>query len=254
MNTQTLDIDSAVRQYRLRHTGKPECRIRAALIDMDGTLYDSMRNHAAAWHRMMTKAGFPSNPDEYFLFEGMTGAATINLLLNRYLHRDATPEEIEKMYYLKTVYFNESPAVPPMPGAVRMLETLADMGIKRILVTGSGQASLIDRLTRDFPGHFRPDELVTSNNVSRGKPDPEPYLKGMEIAGVLPEEAIVIENAPLGVKAGARSGAFTIGVTTGPVPAESLLSEGADIVFPSMPVLADHVRELTDKLNTLSSD
>lgn len=254
MNTQTIDIDSAVRRYRLRHADRPECRIRTALIDMDGTLYDSMRNHAAAWHRMMTEAGFPSNHDEYFLFEGMTGAATINLLFNRYLQRDATPEEIERMYHLKTVYFNESPAVPPMPGALRMLETLADRGIKRILVTGSGQASLIDRLTRDFPGHFRPDELVTSLNVRRGKPDPEPYLKGMEIAVVLPEESVVIENAPLGVKAGARSGAFTIGVTTGPVPAESLLSEGADIVFPSMPALADHAGELIDKLNTRSSD
>ncbi|MDE6755893.1 MAG: beta-phosphoglucomutase, partial [Muribaculaceae bacterium] len=71
-----------------------------------------------------------------------------------------------------------------------------------------------------------------------------PYIKAMERAGVAAHEAVVIENAPLGVRAGAASGAFTIGLTTGPVPVEALSSEGADIVLPSMQALADSVGTL----------
>ena len=81
--------------------------------------------------------------------------------------------------------------------------------------------------------------MVTSRDVSRGKPDPEPYLLAMEKAGVLPSEAVVIENAPLGVKAGAASGAFTVAVTTGPIRESEMRAAGADMVFPSMEAFAD---------------
>ena len=49
----------------------------AALIDMDGTLYDSMGNHASAWHRMVTELGIDMPRDEFFMYEGRTGAATL---------------------------------------------------------------------------------------------------------------------------------------------------------------------------------
>ena len=61
----------------------------------------------------------------------------------------------------------------------------------------------------------------------------------MALAKSEPWECIVIENAPLGVEAGARAGAFTIAVTTGPIPPEELWKAGADMVFPSMEQLAD---------------
>ncbi|MDE6036814.1 MAG: HAD hydrolase-like protein, partial [Duncaniella sp.] len=101
---------------------------RAALIDMDGTLYDSMTNHTAAWHRLMTETGIPCTREEFYLYEGRTGASTINYLFNRELHRDATDEEKETLYHKKTLYFNELPPVKPMPGALEMLNTLRDAG------------------------------------------------------------------------------------------------------------------------------
>lgn len=103
-----------------------------------------------------------------------------------------------------------------------MVTTLRDMGLERVIVTGSGQSSLIDRIPEDFPGLFSTRLRITSRDVERGKPDPEPYLKAMELAGVKPWQSIVIENAPMGVEAGARSGAFTVGVTTGPIPADEM--------------------------------
>lgn len=233
-------INASLQRFAARHglTSAGDVKFRAALIDMDGTLYDSMGHHTLAWHRMMLDLGIATDRDRFYLFEGMTGKATINLLFREYLHRDATDAEVAEHYHRKTVYFNEMSPVKPMSEAAQLLSALKASGITCVLVTGSGQRSLIDRLQRDFPGIFSPDMIITAADVEHGKPDPEPYLKAMERAGVSPSQAIVIENAPLGVRAGARSGAFTIGLTTGPVPVEALECEGADVVLPSMEALA----------------
>ena len=214
-------------------------RIRAALIDMDGVLYDSMHHHARAWHRMMEEQGIITSPEEFFLYEGMTGAATINLIFNRELGRDATDNEKKELYARKSQLFVESGKKIPMPGADRMLRAFIFAGIPRVLVTGSGQSSLLDNLDNDYPGAFPADMRVTAKDVAHGKPDPEPYLKGLEKAKVKPEDAIIIENAPLGVRAGKAAGCFTVAVTTGPIPREEFEKEGADIIFSSMDEFAD---------------
>lgn len=207
---------------------------KAALIDMDGTLYDSMPLHARAWHQMMLEIGVEVPVDEFFRYEGRTGASTINILFNRAFHRDATQEEIQQLYHRKTELFSQMPPVSPMPGAAEMLDFLKAIDLRRVLVTGSGQSSLIDRLETDFPGAFTPELRVTSRDVTHGKPHPEPFLMAMKKAEVTPNECIVIENAPLGVEAGHAAGAFTIGVNTGPLDIRELEAAGADIVFPSM--------------------
>lgn len=246
MTQHNDNILEALQSYALRRglASRNELRFKAALIDMDGTLYDSMGYHTLAWHRMMRDIGIDTDRNRFYLFEGMTGKATVNLLFREFLHRDATDEEVERHYGRKAAYFNEMPEVSPMPGAKQLLDTLIGHGIRCVLVTGSGQRSLIDRLQRDFPGVFSPEMMITSADVEHGKPDPEPYLKAMQRAGVTAEEAFVVENAPLGVRSGASSGAFTIGLTTGPVPVEALACEGADIVLPSMQSLADNVELL----------
>lgn len=221
-----------IRFLQSRHYERIDAR--AALIDMDGTLYDSMRNHTAAWHRLISELGIPCTRDEFYLYEGRTGADTIEMFISRGFHRHATDEEISRLYHLKTLYFAELPPVPPMPGALEMVTTLRDAGLQRVLVTGSGQNSLISRLDSDFPGLFPADRRITSRDVTHGKPDPEPFLRAMDLAGVTPSQSIVIENAPLGVLAGHRSGAFTIAVTTGPIPYSEMQAAGADIIFPSM--------------------
>ena len=65
---------------------------------------------------------------------------------------------------------------------------------------------------------------------------------------VAPDEAIVIENAPLGVRAAKAAGIFTVAVNTGPLPESALLDEGANILFPSMQALADEWRTFVDTL------
>ena len=125
-----------------------------------------------------------------------------------------------------------------------MLQNLIDCGIDRVLVTGSAQNSLIKYIDSDFPGAFEPQKRITALDVTKGKPDPEPYLKGLEKAGVSHTNAIVIENAPLGAQAGQAAGCFTIGITTGPLSESDLYNAGADIVFDSMQSFADNLHLL----------
>ncbi len=213
--------------------------VKAALIDMDGVLYDSMKHHTLAWQRMMREYGVECDRDEFYLYEGMTGAATIDLILMREQGRKATPEEAREMYARKTEYFKELNSGDPMPGADRMIKALHDAGVRTVLVTGSAQGSLLGILDRDYPGAFPADRRVTALDVTHGKPSPEPYLKGLEKAGVRPDEAIVIENAPLGVRAGVGAGLRTFAVTTGPIPREAFEAEHPFAIYPSMPEFAD---------------
>lgn len=221
---------------------------RAALIDMDGVLYDSMPMHAHAWHKMATAHGLDSTFAEFFGYEGMTGLATINVLFNRTHGRNATPDEFKALYKEKSDNFTAQGEPPLMPGTDRVIATLEERGLKRVLVTGSGQGSLIARIASDYPGAFAPGMAVTGADVAHGKPDPEPYLKAMKLADVKPWQSIVIENAPCGVTSGARSGAFTVGVATGPIPLEDLAKAGASVTFASMPEFADALPALLDAL------
>lgn len=206
---------------------------------MDGVLFDSMPNHAYAWSHAMTQFGLEMTPEEAYMNEGRTGSGTINILAQRYWGRDATEEEKQRIYDAKSQVFNTCPEAKPMPGAWEVLQKVKDMGMKIVLVTGSAQLSLLERLNQHFPGIFTQDMMVTGFDVKHGKPHPEPYLIGLEKAGVSADEAIVVENAPLGVEAGHAAGIYTIAVNTGPLKDEVLLQSGANIIYPSMMVLAE---------------
>ncbi|MBQ8774152.1 MAG: HAD-IA family hydrolase [Muribaculaceae bacterium] len=243
------DTRQAILRYTLRH-GINRITPLAALIDMDGTLYDSMLGHCEAWYQMMTENGINVTSEEFYLYEGRTGASTIDLIVKRELGRDATDEEKTSMYERKAQLFRLMPPVNVMPGAQSMVSILMSRGITPVLVTGSGQVSLINRLSNDFPNAFAPERRITSRDVIHGKPHPEPYLKAMSLVGVQPTQSLAIDNAPLGIRSAADSGAFTIGVTTGPISPQTLRNAGADIVFDSMPSLAQALPDLLDQLST----
>lgn len=210
---------------------RPSRLPRAVLFDMDGTLYDSMDNHADAWMRLVTELGIKASREEFFAYEGCTGRHILNLLYNRAYGHGISPEEADRLYSIKTCYFREYPEPKPFPQMQRLVAGLLSHGVTTVLVTGSGQMSLIERLARDFPGAFPVERCVTARNVSHGKPHPEPFLKGLTMAGVSASEAVAVDNAPLGVRSASDAGIFTVGLVTGPVPAGQLRAGGADVVF-----------------------
>jgi beta-phosphoglucomutase-like phosphatase (HAD superfamily) len=121
-----------------------------------------------------------------------------------------------------------------------------------MVVTGSGQKSLLDRLNKNFPDIFKEELMVTAYDVKHGKPHPEPYLMALEKAGIKANEAVVIENAPLGVQAGVAAGIFTIAVNTGPLDDNILIDEGANLLFPSMNSFAESWQDLKNEFDNSS--
>lgn len=220
-------------------------RLKAVLFDMDGVLFNSMPYHAEAWHKVMQTHGLDLSREEAYLHEGRTGAGTINIVSQRQLGRDATAEEIENIYREKSEEFNKFPEPEPMQGAWELLQKIKAAGLTPMVVTGSGQLSLLDRLEHNFPGMFHRELMVTAFDVKHGKPNPEPYLMALEKGGFKASEAVIIENAPLGVRAGVAAGVFTIAVNTGPLDNKVLLDEGADVLYPSMQALCDEWHALT---------
>lgn len=211
---------------------------KAVLFDMDGILYDSMRFHARAWYETATHHQLISTPELFYLYEGRTGESTINELYQKTFQRDATDEEKKSIYEEKAVLFNQYNDGKAMQGAAEVLKEVRASGLQTLVVTGSGQHSLINKLEHTYPGYFKREKMVTAFDVKLGKPHPEPYLMGLEKAGVKPYEALVVENAPMGIQAGVAAGIFTIAVNTGPLDDRILLDAGADLLYPDMTALA----------------
>ncbi|MEY8488841.1 HAD-IA family hydrolase [uncultured Parabacteroides sp.] len=231
-------IQEAIARY-LQKEQQTSLSPKAVLFDMDGVLYDSMRFHARAWYETATRHQLISTPELFYLYEGRTGESTINELYQKTFQRDATDKEKKAIYEEKAVLFNQYNDGKAMQGAAEVLKAVKAFGLQTLVVTGSGQHSLLDKLEHTYPGYFKREKMVTAFDVKLGKPHPEPYLMGLEKAGVEAHEAIVVENAPMGVQAGVAAGIFTIAVNTGPLNDSVLLDAGADLLYPGMTALAE---------------
>jgi len=223
--------------------------IKAVLFDMDGVLYDSMPIHVKAYYDTLSKWGLNADAEDFYMMEGRTGHSTIDILINRNWGRNATQEEKETIYSQKAQRFVELNTIPVLiPDIMAVLEKVKQLDLIRMVITGSGQPTLFNNLDAHFPGFFSRDLMVTAYDVQHGKPHPEPYLMGLKKANLKPEEAIAIENAPLGIESAVAAGIYTIAVNTGPLKDDVLLKAGAHSLFPSMKALAED--GIWDKLLT----
>lgn len=225
--------NKAINKYLKKH-GFIEFKPKAVLFDMDGVLYDSMPNHAKAWKECMEKFGLTMTEEEAYQYEGMRGVETIRIIAGRQLDRTVSDEEAADIYKEKSAIYSSFKTAPMIEGVYELQQSIKSRGWTIGIVTGSGQASLLDRILHDFKGLVNPKVMVSAKDVTKGKPCPDPYIKGMTKANVQPWETIVIENAPLGVRAAVAAECFTIAVNTGPLPDSSLANEGTDLVLSTM--------------------
>ncbi len=236
-------MEKTINNY-LSRNDYPELKPEAVFFDMDGVLFDSMPNHSLAWVRAMNESGLPFTREEAYLFEGQPGADTVNYLYQKKYGYDSTEEQRVDIYNLKGKYFEELGELVRMPYSLEILQKLKEKGYMLYVVTGSAHPTLIENIQHYFPDIFPAENIISAFDVPKGKPNPDPYLKALEKAKLNPWEAIVIENAPLGVKSSSTAGIFTVGVNTGPLDRNILKENGADIVLDSM-------QELYEKWDSL---
>lgn len=238
----------AIKKYLEKH-GFEALRPKAVLFDMDGVLYDSMPHHALAWQRSMASFGIQMTELDAYLTEGARGIDTIRQMVLQQQNREIDEAEAQRMYDEKTRIFHSLPETPVMTGITALMQQINDEGLQCGVVTGSGQRPLIERILSDFGTFVDRQQITTAYDVKRGKPAADPYLAGLQKAGhLMPWEAIVVENAPLGIRAGRAARCFTIGVNTGPLPHQALLDADADLLFESMPKLSEAWHDIMQSL------
>ena len=195
-----------------------EIHCAALLFDMDGVLISSTPAVARVWRRWAIEHGF--NPEEVVpRAHGRPSLTTVREYLPNSDH-EAENREVERRE------IEDVEGVVPLPGALDLLASLPQE--RWIIVTSCTRALAEVRLRA--AGLPLPKKMVTSNDITHGKPHPEPYLKGASLLGFLPAECVVLEDVPAGIRAGKGAGARVIAFRT--TTQEPILREaGADWIL-----------------------
>ncbi|MFB8749907.1 HAD family hydrolase [Streptomyces sp. NB004] len=202
---------------------------RALLFDNDGTLVSSLESVGRCWTRWAEEYGITAGRFAGVELHGRTAAEIAADLLPA----DLVPRAVARIEQLE---------VEDVPnGGVRLLPGTGDflgaLPADRWAVVTSATRRLAEARL-DAVGVL-PKNLVAADDVTRGKPDPEPYLLGARILGVDPADCVVFEDAPAGLRAGRAAGMRTVALATTHAPAEL----DADLVVTDLSALSPLVTD-----------
>jgi HAD superfamily hydrolase (TIGR01509 family)/HAD superfamily hydrolase (TIGR01549 family) len=206
---------------------------RAVVFDMDGVVLDSMPIHLLTWQRTLLPLGIELTADDLFSLEGIPTEPTAQRLTEQFLGQACSDEEAQRLAESKRALFRQDFEPTLVAGIGPLLHDLRGRGYRLGLVTGSAQSVVDESLVPTGIADLF-DAVVTGDQVSRGKPDPEPYRTAAERLGVPPSECLAVENAPLGIQSAKGTGMGCVALET-TLPGERL--PAADRVFPDAKAL-----------------
>lgn len=183
----------------------------AFLFDMDGVLVDSNPYHKIALRKFCASYGYELSEEK--LREKIYGRTNRDWLTNLFgtmpeQKLKAYADEKEKMF--RDLYFND---VAPLNGLLKFLNSLNDFKIKRAIATSAPRANVDFTLQRTgLTPYFQ--TILDDSFVTKGKPDPEIYIKSATSLGFAPSNCIVFEDSLSGVAAGKAAGCKVIGLST----------------------------------------
>lgn len=187
--------------------------IRAALVDVDGTLLVSNDAHARAWQRAFARYGFEVSETRLRRLVGM-GGDKILTTIDSALSKQAEPGKSISALHLRIFLDEYVGALPPTPGGRALLEHLASAGIKRIVATSANRKELAAILnSARVADQF--DTEVTSDDVDRSKPDADVLHAALKKGDVDRANAVYIGDTPYDVEACRRAGVRCIAVRCG---------------------------------------
>ena len=206
--------------------------LSAVIFDFDGVVIDSHEAHERSWFMLAEELGQTLTRETFVSTFGQRNESILPFLgwakEGDHGHIQQLGDRKESLYrdILRAV------GIEPLPGVVTLLEELKKEGIPCAIGTSTPRANVecVLELTGLAPFF---NDIAASEDVSRGKPDPEVFLKAAAKLGADPASCVVIEDAHVGIRAGKAAGMKTVAVTTTHL-AESLAKEAPDRIEASL--------------------
>jgi beta-phosphoglucomutase-like phosphatase (HAD superfamily) len=175
--------------------------VQAVIFDLDGVLVNSMPTHFKAWKAAFEKiAGLEVTERDIYLNEGMRGIELVEKIFEQKSFPDrslARAVHAEKSRIFKGIRSSE-----PFEGVREMIDY---MGCAKAVVSGSTRND-VETILKEVFGMDAFDVIITADDIEKGKPDPSAFVKALKLMKVEPADALVVENAPLGVRAANGAG------------------------------------------------
>ena len=212
---------------------------QAVIFDMDGVLTDSESLGLAVVGRTAREMGADIPPEVIKQTLGITYAASIAMFEGLYPGLDAKALFARAGQTLLAM--GRAGKVPLKPGVRTLLDTLDALGIPRAVASSSGENAI--RIYLEGAGIYdRLDRIVCGNECARSKPAPDIFLLAARKLGVKPENCLVIEDSPSGLRAG-RAAGMTVCMVPDLIPFDESLRPYCDLVLPSLDALNERLRE-----------
>lgn len=188
------------------------------IFDMDGVLVDSYQAHFHSWQRLGELHGLTMTAQQFAATFGRTSRDIIEHLWPG----AASPAQVPEWDRQKEAIYREiiTADFPEMPGAGELVGSLSTAGFK-MAIGSSGPPENVAAVLARLPNASCIAAAVTGLEVTRGKPDPEVFLKAAQKLGLSPSRCAVLEDAPAGLEAARRAGMTAIALT-GTAPAATL--------------------------------
>lgn len=203
--------------------------IRAVLFDMDGLLLDTEKMNIECVCRTAREMGAELQPE--VVARRIMGTARSQIVA---AYQSLLPDSVDgaEFYRRKNELFalcKQQKGVQPMKGAVELLRWLHEKGIACVLVTATGGATA-EKYLRALEMWDLLPLRVTGEMPLPSKPNPDPYLKGAELAGVHPSECLVLEDSFNGIRSG-RAAGCVVGMVPDTLPYDETCKPYCDMVF-----------------------
>ena len=214
----------------------------AFLFDLDGTLIDSVYQHVLAWREALGEAGIELSVWRIHRRIGMSGGLFMHALFRETGHR-VTPQEAARLVRAhKEAYLRQAKQVQPLPGARELLAYLTQAGVPWAIATSGRLETAQSAL--DGLGLKRSAPVITRDQVSRAKPDPDLFLAAAERLRVPITNAVVVGDSVWDLLAARRCRALGVGLLSGGYGQDELERAGAYRVYQAPADLLRHLDEV----------